>query len=408
MSSRLPHRVFVSYSHRDQAWLERLRAHLAPLEQSGELELWIDHGELQSGDRFNDEIAAAIESSSSAILLVSADFQNSRFVQERELPLLRRLADAGTLRLFWLPVSDCLLADQLLEVYQSGSGSSAPLSGLASAQVDRVLANLARQLQSHVRQARRSLAAAATRENPFINSLGMPFVPVPGTGVLFGIWQTRVLDYAVYAGQRFAVDQTWREVAFAGCIQETGHPVVNVSAQDAQDFCAWLSSREGLAYRLPTDHEWSCAAGLSPMETAGSTPAQKDLQVRNHFPWGTQWPPPPGSGNFAGTETEALGFDPISGYQDGYLFTAPVGSFQPNAFGLHDLSGNVWEWCLDAYDPKTPSKKVARGGSWRDGDPIRLSSSLRRPALATKRRHDLGFRCVLALDAPTAGASRKA
>lgn len=391
------HRVFVSYSHRDQAWLDRLRAHLAPLEHSGELQLWIDHGRLKPGHRYQDEIAAAIESSSSAILLVSPDFQNSRFVRNKELPFLRRRADAGQIRLFWLPVSDCLLADQLMGVYQSGSGTATPLSSLNLPQADQVLAQLARDIQAHARQTRRGLLAQVSSSAPFVNSLGMPFVPVPGTDVLFGIWQTRVQDYAVFADERFGIDRSWREVAFAGCIQDPSHPVVNVSAQDALDFCDWLSAREGLAYRLPSDQEWSCAAGLSHLEKAGSTPAQKDLQVRNHFPWGSQWPPPPGAGNFAGEETEALGFDPIPGYRDGFLFTSPTGSFQPNPLGLCDLSGNVWEWCLDAYDPKIPSKKVARGGSWRDGDPIRLSSSLRRPALDTKRRHDLGFRCVLEL-----------
>lgn len=393
--TRIPHRVFLSYSHRDHAWLDRLRAHLAPLEQSGELQLWIDEGRLQAGHRYHDEIASAIETSSAAILLVSPDFQNSRFIRDKELPLLRRHADAGQLRLFWIPVSDCLLADQLAAVYQSGSANAAPLSSLSQSHADQALANFARQLQGLVRQQRRDLVAGASRESPFINSLDMPFVPVPGTEVLFCVWQTRVQDYAVFADQRFNVDPSWRDVAFGGCVQEPAHPVVNLSAQDGQDFCAWLGEREGLTYRLPTDHEWSCAAGLSSKETAGSTPAQKDLQVRGHFPWGAQWPPPPGAGNFAGEETLALGFDPIPGYRDSYVFTAPVGSFQANELGLHDLSGNVWEWCLDAFNPKAPATKVARGGSWRDGDPIRLSSSLRRPALATKRRHDLGFRCVL-------------
>lgn len=377
--------------------MDRLRAHLAPLEQTGELDLWIDEGRLQTGTRFNEEIATALETASSAILLVSPDFQNSRFVRDKELPLLRRHADAGNLRLFWLPISDCLLADELLEVYQSATGNTAPLSTLTPPQIDRVLANLARQLQAHVRQSRAAFAGTASLDRPYVNSLGMPFVPVPGTGVLFCAWQTRVQDYAAFADQRFHADSTWRDVSAGGCTQDPAHPVVNVSARDAQAFCTWLSKREGVPYRLPTDYEWSCASGLSPKEKRGLSPAQKDLQVKNHFPWGAQWPPPSGAGNFAGEETDALGFDVIAGYRDGFLFTAPVGSFQPNALGLYDLSGNVWEWCLDAYDPSKPNTKVARGGSWRDGDPIRLSSSLRRPAPATKRGNDIGFRCVIEL-----------
>jgi len=389
------HNVFISYSRQDQLWLDRLRSHLAPLERSGELRLWIDHGRLSAGDRYREEIAEAIDACGSAILLISPGFQSSSFIQENELPLLRRRADSGQLRLFWIPVSDCLLADQMKRIYQSAADAHRPLTSLPQAEVDRILAELARQLRESVRESRRSECGEATVDQPFLNSLGQPFVPIPGTGILIARWQTRVRDYAAFADDHFATDRSWRDVSFRGHPQDPSHPVVNVSAQDAQDFCDWLSRREGMTYRLPTDHEWSCAAGLSGEERTGSTPAEKDLQVKGHFPWGHGWPPPPGSGNFAGEETHEFGFDPIPGYADPFGFTAPVGSFQPNALGIHDLSGNVWEWCLDAYDPKDPLRRVARGGSWRDGDPIRLSSSLRRPATRTNRKLDLGFRCVL-------------
>jgi hypothetical protein len=97
--------------------------------------------------------------------------------------------------------------------------------------------------------------------NAFENSLGMRFVPVAGTKVRFSIWKTRVQDYEAF---RAATGRAWSKPGFA---QGPTHPAVNLSADDASAFCAWLTNkerREGrLAarqrYRLPTDLEWSTA-----------------------------------------------------------------------------------------------------------------------------------------------------
>ncbi|MCX6922938.1 MAG: SUMF1/EgtB/PvdO family nonheme iron enzyme [Verrucomicrobia bacterium] len=131
------------------------------------------------------------------------------------------------------------------------------------------------------------------------NSLGMVFVKVPGTDVCFSIWDTRVQDYQVYAESREGVDDSWRS-------GESGptHPVVNVDWGDANKFCDWLTAQEwnaGLlsssqSYRLPTDAEWSVAVGLQ--GESGSTPGDKDRKIKDVYPWGNQWPPPRGAGNY--------------------------------------------------------------------------------------------------------------
>ena len=139
-------------------------------------------------------------------------------------------------------------------------------------------------------------------------------------------------------------------------------PVINVSWNDAKAYVAWLSGRTGKTYRLLTEAEWEYAA------RAGTTTT---------YPWGAQ-----------------IGFNNANcegcGSQWEKLRAAPAGSFSPNAFGLHDMNGNLWEWVEDCYNnsfsgaPTDGSawlagncgSHVLRGGSWRD----RHTTSARRPA----------------------------
>ena len=241
--------------------------------------------------------------------------------------------------------------------------------------------------------------------NEFVNSLGMKFVPVPGTDVNFSIWETRKQDYEAYAKSRGGVDTSWQNVEYKG--QKVSfapdHPVVNVSHDDAKAFCAWLTAKErqegrlpaGASYRLPTDLEWSAAVGL-PKEN-GATPEARDMKLAGVYPWGNQFPPPQGAGNFADiTSSAAFGanWTFIQGYRDGFATTSPVGSFAANSHGLFDLSGNVWEWCEDFFDGKNGAR-VLRGGSWVDLDAGILLSSFRVIGTPGSRFGDFGFRCVL-------------
>ncbi|MDP1590563.1 MAG: SUMF1/EgtB/PvdO family nonheme iron enzyme, partial [Prosthecobacter sp.] len=184
----------------------------------------------------------------------------------------------------------------------------------------------------------------------------MKFVPVPGTKVQFCIHETRYQDYAAHAAATPGVDGGWRNQSAEGLTpteNKESHPVMRVSWEDAQKFCAWLSQKEGKAYRLPTDKEWSVAAGIGREETwePGTLPA---IVTGNHtiFPWGDDYPPPPGSGNFSDASrkskaTYRAGQLFLDDFNDGFPTTAPVMSFKPNALGLYDLGGNVWEWVAD-------------------------------------------------------------
>jgi formylglycine-generating enzyme required for sulfatase activity len=228
-----------------------------------------------------------------------------------------------------------------------------------------------------------------TPPKAFTNTLGMMFKPVPGTEVAFCIWETRVKDYAAYAAANAGVDGRWKK-PFTSYKQKDTHPVVKVSWNDANAFCAWLTKKElaegkikaGQKYRLPTDAEWSVAVDLG--KEKGNTPGAKSQGFKDVYPWGKEWPPPVGAGNY-----------PERLKVDNFNRTAPVGSFSANQFGLHDMGGNVWEWCEDWYDPTVQKYRVLRGASWVNDGPVYLLSSRRVSYTPGGRYGNFGFRCVL-------------
>ena len=248
----------------------------------------------------------------------------------------------------------------------------------------------------------------ATKDHPWVNSLGMKFVPIPGTKVFFSIWDTRVQDFTTFVQETlynasegmWTMNKGWILTGMnwenPGFNQESAHPVVGVSWNDANAFCEWLTKKEHASgrlpqenvYRLPTDAEWSIAVGLD--HETGDTPKDKNEKIKGVYPWGTQWPPPKGAGNFGGGDSPG-----IEGYSAGWRYTSPVGSFQANQFGLYDMSGNVWQWCEDWYDDTTKQARVLRGGSFSAADPDLLLSSRRVSDGPANRRDNNGFRCAL-------------
>lgn len=188
-------------------------------------------------------------------------------------------------------------------------------------------------------------------------------------------------------------------------------PVVNVSWQDAAEYCNWLSQQEGLpaayesqggklvpvtpmttGYRLPTEAEWEWAAR-----------ANRDGSLRK-YPWGDALPVPAASGNYGDRKAQPLLQTFLEDLDDGYATTANVGSFGANALGFHDLGGNVAEWTTDLYVVQPPTSalavdplaagagnvRVIRGSSWRHATVTELRAAYR--DYGDGRRDDLGFR----------------
>lgn len=247
----------------------------------------------------------------------------------------------------------------------------------------------------------------ASASNPITNTLGMKFVPVPGTQILLCAHETRRADYAAYAAETPAVDASWKDQKEQGnpVSLEDACPVVAVNWNDAQAFCEWLSKKEGRTYRLPTELEWSHAAGIGPDEERIGPARTGGMNVPNTYPWGNSWPPPAGAGNYADEKVgQGLpGTAIISGYADGYLTTAPVMQFKPNALGIYDLGGNVKEWCADRWSDAN-TDRIVREGDWAESRREYLLSSARTPAKITTRSSRLGFRVAMEVKDALPGA----
>ncbi len=200
------------------------------------------------------------------------------------------------------------------------------------------------------------------------------------------------ISHGFWMGRYEVTELQWREIMGDGqtTCREDQHPVRNVSWPQCVDFCHKLTARErlagrlppGYAYRLPTEAEWEYAARLGSLTAGAARGTNKDLPS-------VAWYQAPGKDS-----------------------PQPVGGKRPNDLGLHDMLGNVWEWCHDWYqdsyaslgskDPHGPSNgvfRVCRGGSWRS-DAAFVRSTCRRKYQPSAAESSVGLRIVLAVPLP--------
>jgi formylglycine-generating enzyme required for sulfatase activity len=237
----------------------------------------------------------------------------------------------------------------------------------------------------------------------FVNPSGAPMVLIPGGDFVMGsnapdagadeqpltpvtLSEFYLSRHPVTNAQYEQFDPSHRQKRMNGAGDD--YPVVSVTSLEALKYCQWLGEKDWKTYRLPTEAEWEYAAR--------GTDGRK-------YPWGNH-DRRGGSANFADASTAFAWRDPQ--VNDGYAETSPVGAFPAGAsfFGIEDMAGNVWEWCLDFYKPLSGSatrnprgasagKRVYRGGSWKS-----RFSNLRATARSSNAPNyscnDVGFRIV--------------
>jgi formylglycine-generating enzyme required for sulfatase activity len=225
-------------------------------------------------------------------------------------------------------------------------------------------------------------AAGAQIETPgteFTDCKGCPEMVVLPTGEFMmgatkeesgGVFPERP-KHRVAIARQFAIGKY--EVTFAeldACVADKGcqrrpfdqgwgrgsRPAVNVSYQDARQYARWLSAKTKQAYRLPSEAEWEYAARAgSKTERFWGNDAERACAYAN-------------VGDHTGTSSRVVPSEPsMHRCTDGYRTTAPVGSFKPNGFGLHDMIGNVWEWVADCWN-QNYAGAPADGSAWMAGN----------------------------------------
>ena len=256
---------------------------------------------------------------------------------------------------------------------------------------------------AEARRRQEETAKAIGQPVEFINNIGMKFRLIPAGEFMMGspegeedrdanegpVHRVRITK-PFYMGTYEVTQAEYERIMEENPSQSEGseRPVEHVTSKGAFDFCLKLSAKERRSYRLPTEAEWeyACRAGTTTAFHFGRVLNGEQANCDGSHPYATE------------TEGPSLGK------------TADVGSYSPNAFGLYDMHGNVWEWCADSFDtnyydksptddPPGPASGLpcgCRGGSWRDRARYCRSANRYdsrpgyRPAL-------LGFRVILIL-----------
>jgi formylglycine-generating enzyme required for sulfatase activity len=491
--------VFISYSHADRDWVERLKRMMAPLLRGSgqELRLW-DDSQIEAGTKWREAIETALAQAKVALLLVSDHFLASEFVMGEEVPRLLAAAEAEGVRVLWVSLSACLVEETEIHHYQAVLPPSRPLDQMAEAEVKEALKTIGLEIRKALKPAQEAVAplsfveksASPARQEssgqaPQSNRAEKPRPPAPtpapeppqagalqafsvttaqllrvggawnverrslevrgrmlalGDGVSLPLIaipagefvmgspvdeperqdnegpQRRVRLEGLLMGQTPITQAQWRVMArlvpplgqrwerelplnpsqFSGQPDSDQRPVEKVSWLQAIEFCRRLSAFTGDLYTLPSEAQWeyACRAGTSTPFAFGETIS-------------------PGLANYDANYTYANG--PKGKYRQQ---TTPAGSFPANAWGLQDMHGNVWEWCLDHWhgnDEGAPidgsawlntradasdMDRLLRGGSW-GSLPRNCRSAFRSHSRPVNAIRHVGFRVVCLPQGPS-------
>ena len=496
--------LFISYSHVDREWVERLQTMIRPLVRSHGLRLW-DDSQIQAGDKWREEIETALAAAKVALLLVSSDFLASEFVTNSELPQLLMAAEEDGLRILWVPLRPSLVIRTPIGAYQALFDPGRPLARMDPVEQEEALVEIALAIEKALapRQdlpppgagaktqgdsAGRPRQAAAPRSGSLVlpgaerqavaaarsgaaqpemaqpevaepppatvplqrfptntcllrqqggrwsmergslqvegyredlgGGLALTMLKIPAGSFLMGSPedepersedegpQHEVSLGSFFMGQTSITQAQWRAVASwqkvgrdlkpdPSRFKGANRPVEQVSWFDALEFCRRLNQRTGQRYGLPSEAQWeyACRAGSTTPFHCGATLT-------------------PELANYNGNHVYGNG--PKGTYREQ---TIDVASFPANGWGLHDMHGNVYEWCEDHWHDSynfapgddqpwlipaaaADEPRLLRGGSW-DFGPRHCRSAFRLRYQPGNADFDVGFRVVCLPQGPS-------
>ena len=454
--------VFISYTRVDREWVDRLQQMMKPLLRAGgqQMALW-DDSQIPPGAKWRAAIETALAEAKVALLLVSDAFLASEFVMNEEVPKLLAAAEAEGVRVLWVSLSPCLVEHTVIGEYQAVLPLDHYLDELDKPQQQRALKTIAERIREALvapgpepkpdpdpvvepepppqsppeppglaphtfrLETARILRVGNTWEvqrQPLqlegaLEDLGggvsLPLVRIPAGEFVMGSPdaeqgrssdegpQHRVRLREFWMGQTPITQAQWRAVMgtnpseFKDQLDSDQRPVERVNWREAMAFCRQLADRTGRDYTLPSEAQWeyACRAGTTSPFAFGGTITPELANYDGNYTY---------AGSPKGVYCEQ---------------TTAVGAFPANAWGLQDMHGNVWEWCLDHWhgsyasppgdgsawvdsEDKNNAKRLLRGGSW-GGSPGYCRSACRGRYQPGSAYYGVGFRVVCLPQGPS-------